>query len=391
MPEQDQVCPFTPGTHRVEEIHAQLRSGSGVREGQLPDGSPVWIVAGYDAVTRLLADRKVSASKDDSTTGFRGQNLPPALDKNLLNIDGEQHRRVRSLAAAAFSGENAGRHRQVVAEEVAALLSVLPREGEVDLVRELCDPLPPRVIGRVLGLPADKLPEFREAARPIFAIDTSKEGEAIQGAMLAMLMLVAGVIEEKRAHPGPDLLSEWIAARDGGDRLSEEELLSLAFATIIGGFENVTALVGWTLDETIRHRSAAARASLNDPESFQSYVRATMGSVAPVNFALRRFPLEDITIGEVTIPKGHTVMPSLRSANSDPSREERPDLLFGYGRHFCIGSQLAEAEVSQTVHQVLARWSTVEPLRPRNDLALRPSWFTYALAELPVQVGGAAY
>lgn len=104
----------------------------------------------------------MSAAKADSTTGFRGQNLPAALEQNLLNIDGTQHRRVRRLAAAAFAVHPHDEH--VVAAAVSELLTAMPVSGTIDLMADLCEPLPPRVIGALLGLSPKQLDQFRAAA-----------------------------------------------------------------------------------------------------------------------------------------------------------------------------------------------------------------------------------
>ncbi|PPJ01246.1 cytochrome P450 [Nocardia cyriacigeorgica] len=378
-------CPFAAGIHAVDELHEDLRTTEpGVHEAELPDGSPVWVVTGWDAVTTLLADPRMSAAKADSTTGFRGQNLPAALEANLLNIDGEQHRRVRKLAAEAFAPAHHASQDQVVRAAVTELVDALPATGDIDLMGGLCEPLPPQVIGTLLGLPADKLDAFRAAARPLFLIDTSTHGAAVQGAMGTMLMLVAGVIDDKRRDPGDDLLSRWLAARDGQDRLSEDELISLAFAVIIGGFENVTSLTSAVLDELVRHRCEEARELLGSPPEFARLVRKVMGAVAPVNYALRRFPLTDIDVDGIRIPRGHTVILSLRSAHLDPARRERHDLVFGHGRHFCIGAALAEMQAVHVARAVLEKYPVLKPVKPREQYRLRPSWLTYALAELSV-------
>ncbi len=74
------LCPFAAGTHAVGRVHDRLRQDTGVHRDELPDGSPVWIIGDYEAVTNLLADHRMSAAKSDSTANFRGQNLPRALD-----------------------------------------------------------------------------------------------------------------------------------------------------------------------------------------------------------------------------------------------------------------------------------------------------------------------
>ncbi|MGF0320732.1 hypothetical protein [Nocardia fluminea] len=344
-------------------------------------------MTGYEAVTQLLADPQMVANKSASTTGFRGQNLPDALEANLLNIDGADHRRVRQLAAQAFAPRHHLAHEEVVAAAVAELIESLPPTGEIDLMGGLCEPLPPRVIGELLGLPREQLAAFRQAARPMFDTDQSKCGEALRDSLTQMLLLVAGVIAEKRRTPGDDLLSQWLQARDGDDRLSEQELISLVFATVIGGFENVTSLTALVIDEVVREHEEHARDVLDDDAAFTALIRTTIGNVAPVNYALRRFPLTDIEVNGVTIPRGHTVFMSLRSAHLDPVSVGRPDLVFGWGRHHCIGAALAQMQVVHATRAVLRRWPHLRTNHPRREYQLRPSWLTYALAELTITAG----
>ncbi|MFE3262407.1 cytochrome P450 [Nocardia sp. NPDC059091] len=361
-----------------------MRQGTGVHEAELPDGSPVWVVTGYDAVIRLLADPVMSASKADSTTGFRGQNLPTGLNENLLNLHGDQHRRVRQLAAAAFAPRHHPAHEKVVAEAVGELVEDLPTLGVVDLMGGLCEPLPPRVIGPLLGLPREQMPAFRAAISPLLRLDGSHVSAAVRESMATVVGLVAGAIADKRADPREDLLSQWIAARDGEDRLSENELMSLAFLTITGGLENVTSMTALVLDELVRHHQSEGRESLDRPADFAALIGRLIDITRPTNFALRRFPLTDIDVNGVRIPRGHTVFLSLRSANLDPARRGRPHVVFGYGRHYCIGAALAEMEAVHLARAVLQRYPRLEVLGPREGYRLRSSWLTYALAELRV-------
>ncbi|GAF43752.1 hypothetical protein RW1_009_01770 [Rhodococcus wratislaviensis NBRC 100605] len=113
---------------------------------------------------------------------------------------------MRRLATTAFAPEHHAAHKRVVGDAAKRLIADLPASGELDLTSGLCEPLPPRVIGTLLGLPQEELDRFQTAVRPMFAIDTSEEGYAIQGALGAMLMLVAGAINDKRKHPGDDML-----------------------------------------------------------------------------------------------------------------------------------------------------------------------------------------
>ncbi|WP_327139235.1 cytochrome P450 [Nocardia sp. NBC_01327] len=353
-----------------------------MHRAELPDGSPVWVVTGYDAVTRLLADPRMSAAKSDSTTGFLGNKLPPALDANLLNMDGEEHRRIRKLAAEAFGPRNHSAQEKMVAAAVSELVTALPADGDIDFMDQLCEPLPARVIGTLLGLPRAQLAAFREASALLLRVDTSPGGEDTRKSMTTLLGLISGVIADKRRAPGDDLLSAWIAARDGQDRLTENELMSLAFITIVGGFENTVSVTAFALDELVRNHQAHAREILDRPAEFAKLIRQLIHEGSPMNYALRRFPTADLEVNGVTIPRGHTVFLSLRSGHLDPAGAGKADLVFGYGRHYCLGAKLAEMQAQHAARAVLQRYSHLSVIGPRTDYQLRPSWLTYALAEL---------
>ncbi|MCU1641415.1 MAG: cytochrome [Nocardia sp.] len=353
-----------------------------MHQAELPDGSPVWVVTGYEAVTRLLADPRMSAAKADSTTGYRGKKLPPALDANLLNMDGEEHRRIRKLAAEAFAPRNHVAHEKMVVEAVSELVTALPANGEIDFMDGLCEPLPARVTGALLGLPREQLGAFRDASSLLLRLDSSPDSEETHKSMTTLLGLLSGVIADKRRAPGDDLLSAWIATRDGEDRLTENELMSLAFITIVGGFENTISVTAFALDELVRNHQAHAREILDRPDEFAKLIRQLIHEGSPMNYSLRRFPTADLEVNGVTIPRGHTVFLSLRSAHLDPAGVGKADLVFGYGRHYCLGAKLAELQAQHAARAVLHRYPHLGVIGPRADYRLRSSWLTYALAEL---------
>ncbi|MVU77688.1 cytochrome P450 [Nocardia sp. ET3-3] len=376
-------CPFTTGIHDVDALHEELRTrGDGVHQAELPDGSPAWVITGYDAVRRLLADPNVSAAKADSTTGYKGNSLPPALDANLLNMDGEHHRRIRKLAAEAFAPPQYPAQEKVILDTVTELVAQLPATGEVDFMDGLCEPLPVRVTGTLLGLSPDQLGDFRAASAPLLRADDSHEPEALRTSMRTLLGLIGNAIAAKRRDPGQDLLSAWIAARDGDDRLTEDELMSLAFITIVGGFENTISLTSAVLDDVVRDHQPQARELLDRPTEFAAFIRTRIRANSPMNYAVRRFPLTDLEINGVQIPRGHTVFASIRSAHLDPAGKTRPALTFGHGRHRCLGATLAELQTIHATRAVLHKYPTLNAPRPRNSYTLRHSWLTHALAEL---------
>jgi len=279
---------------------------------------------------------------------------------------------------------------QQVADE---LLDAVQPAGEADLIASYAVPLPVTVICELLGVPEGERADFRRWTSAMLTPELAGPGgvkEAVGGTLKQLLVLIA----RKRTEPGDDLLSALIAARDAEDRLSEDELFSMAFLIILAGYETSVDLIGNGLLALLRRpeQLAAVRA---DPATLAGVIEELLRFDGPVVTAIRRFPLADLDIGGVTVPAGDTVLLSLPSANRDPARFDRPDLLelaradnphlaFGHGVHYCLGAPLARLEGQLAIGTVLRRFPALALGRPVEELRWRPSYRTRGLRELPV-------
>jgi cytochrome P450 len=196
-----------------------------------------------------------------------------------------------------------------------------------------------------------------------------------------MLGFFTRLLADKRKEPADDLLSDLIAVRDEGgpeggglaendrltegDRLSEDELMSLAFLVLFAGYENTVQLIGNAVLALLRHpdQLTALRA---DPARLPAAVEELARYDGPALLAIRRFPLEDVTIGQVTVPAGETVLLSLSAANRDPrrfpdagtldlGRDAGGHLALGHGIHYCLGAPLARLETEIALTALLER------------------------------------
>lgn len=145
-------------------VYAGLRAAGSVHRVALPDGSPVWLVTHEADVRAGLSDQRLSVNKRHSSTGFSGFSLPPALDRNLLNIDPDDHLRLRRLVAKGFTARHVEVLRDSVGaavdDQVARLAAEIADSGEADLVAGFARPLPLRVIGALLDIPAGDQERF---------------------------------------------------------------------------------------------------------------------------------------------------------------------------------------------------------------------------------------
>ncbi|QIS09494.1 cytochrome P450 [Nocardia arthritidis] len=363
--------------------HETFRGG--VRKAELPGGQEVWVVSGYDEVAGLLADSRLSLDKRNSGGGYTGFGLPAALDRNLLNMDGDTHGRVRRLAAPAFSRRSAESLRSAVNRITASVFEALPDKDSdaVDLMEKLCTPVPALVIAELLGAPSDLYAGMREVANAMMTFDarSKSSGQRLMAAIGWCTTTITELVAAKREQSGDDLLSSWIRARDDEDRLSEDELVSLAFLLLLAGLENAALLTGEliaALLETEDRRTIIADWPNRRAELIERH--------NPLPFAIRRFAVTDLTFGEHTIPKGGTVLLSLFGADSDPARNGRPSLMFGRGPHYCLGAQVTDLIVDAVVPAFCTRYPDARLAIPAADLVYRESWRSHGLAELPVRL-----
>lgn len=375
-----------------EDVARRLHSEpDGVYRAAMTDGTDVWIVSRHEHVKALLADPDLTLSKRNSRGGYQGFGLPPALDANLLNLDGEDHARLRRLVASAFTVRRVEALRENIQDAAHALIDALPADGRADLIAAYAAPLPVAVICELLGVPGDQGAVLRDCTQVLFA--PGKFGPSdLAETMGRIVALLGSVIAAKREQPADDLLSAMIAARDGQDRLSEDELLSLAFLILFAGYENSVHLTSAAVARLLTHPddAAALRAEPNPhTETMNRAVEQFLRSDHPATTAIRRFPVRDVRVGDTVIPAGDTVLLAIDAANHDAAAPDRADgsdshLTFGRGAHYCLGAPLARLEARIAVWTLLNRVPNLAIAVPYADLPWKNDHRQRALTELPV-------
>ncbi|MFF4544390.1 cytochrome P450 [Streptomyces sp. NPDC001435] len=374
------------------DVYARLRDSAPVHRITGPDGTPAWLVTRYEDVRAALGDPRLSLDKAHATAGtYKGFALPPALDANLLNMDPPDHTRIRRLVSRAFTPRRVEHLREPIRRTADRLLDGFGPHGTIDLVAAYAAPLPITVICDLLGIPDEHRLDFRVWTDTLVAPDPARPG-AGREAVVAMLDHLTRLLADKRAEPADDLLSDLIAVRDEGDRLTEDELMSLAFLILFAGYENTVQLIGNAVLALLRHPEQLA-ALRKDPAQLPAAVEEFARYEGPALFGIRRFPTEDVTIGGVTVPAGETVWVSLSAANRDPARFPDPDrldlgrdasghLALGQGIHYCLGAPLARAETEIAVGALLERFPDLA--LADEDIRWRPSLRARGLLALPV-------
>ncbi|WEB39325.1 cytochrome P450 [Streptomyces yunnanensis] len=379
---------------------AALREAGPVHRIAGTDGQPAWLVTRYDDVRSALADPRLSLDKRHATPGnYRGFALPPALDANLLNMDPPDHTRIRRLVVKAFTPRRVEALRAPVRRIADDLLDAMAAKGRAELVADYAGPLPITVICDLLGIPAEHRRDFLAWSDALITPDPSRP-EAMKHAIGAMLEFYTGLIAAKRAEPGDDLLSDLIAVRDDtadgtdADRLSEDELTSLAFLILFAGYENTVQLIGNAVLALLEHPEQLAALRRN-PAELTRAVEEFLRYDGPSALAIRRFPVEDVEIGGVRIPAGESVLLSIASANRDPKRFPDPDrldptrelsghLALGHGIHYCLGAPLARMEAETAIGALISRFPDLRLDVPRDEVRHRRTIRARGLISLPV-------
>ncbi|MEU3711121.1 cytochrome P450 family protein [Streptomyces catenulae] len=375
--------------------YAALRASCPVQ--RVPTGSGgrgSYLVTGFEEAREALADPRLSK---DTAAFFADKEsrrrLHPAVARTMLATDPPEHARLRRLVTGSFTTRAVEELRPFIAGTVDALLDRWSGAGPVDLVAELAVPLPVIVICELLGVPERDRAEVRRWSGELFA---SGAPDTIDAASHSLAEYMTGLIAAKRSRPGNALLDRLISARDGADRLSEEELVSLGVLLLVAGHETTANFLGNAVLALLRHPAELQRLRRHPAEIAPS-LDELLRYDSPVATATFRFTTEAVTLGGTPIPAGEPVLVAIGAANRDPARWPDPDALdldrsaaghlgFGHGIHRCVGAPLALAEADIALRSLLTRFPAIRLAVPAEQLTWRRTRLVRGLAELPVLV-----
>lgn len=328
--------------------------------------------------------------------------MPPRGNTpGFLFLDPPDHTRLRKLAQQAFAPRVVRALEPEIAAMVDSLLDAMADAGSADLISDLAYPLPVAVICRLLGVPVEDESQFSSAAAlvaqaldPIMSITGAPDPEADArleaGAWLREYL--GELVEQRRADPQEDLISALIAAEEGGDQLTADEIVATCNLLLIAGHETTVNLIANAAQEMLRtpaHWSALAA----DPELAGAIVEETLRFDPPVQLVMR-IAGADMRIGDIDIAAGDTMLLLLAAAQRDPAMYDAPDvfrpgrdatrhLSFGLGPHFCLGAPLARLEARVALSKLTARFLRA---RSAGDPAYKPNVTLRGLATLSVDL-----
>ncbi len=383
--------------------YAGLRRSSPIIRARIPTRGTGWVVTRYDDVMRVMRDPRFSNDERNSAKpplfGFGGRWAPRLLrivGNSMVCVDDPAHARLRNLVAKVFTPKSVDQMEGWVKGVVEDMLDEAERNGTVDLIDVFALPLPLKVISEMLGIPEAERMDFHHQVTRLIEVNDKPVRRAIRWlpAMPKLLRFFENLIDLRRREPDDRLITQLINVRNGGDSLSNDELVAMIFLLLFAGHETSVNLIGNGILALMEHPEQFALLR-EQPELMPGAVEELLRFTNPVEYGTMRFALEPVTVADVTIPKGGMVMALISSANRDETafakadtldirRTDNRHLALGFGLHYCLGASLARMEVRVALNGLLRRFPHMRLAVDRDALVWRMSSGLRGLKALPI-------
>jgi cytochrome P450 len=365
-----------------------------------------FIISRYEDVSRAFRDQVFTTANYD-------WQLEPVHGRTILQLSGRDHSVRRALVAPAFRGsELQEKFLPVIERNARELIDGFRGAGSADLVADFATHFPINVIVDMLGLDKADHARFHGWYTSIIAFlgNLSQDPEVTASGLRTQQEFAAymiPIIQDRRAHPGDDLLSALCSAEVDGTRMSDEDIKAFCSLLLAAGGETTDKAVASMFANLLQHPDQL-KAVREDRSLIASALAETLRFSPPVHMIMRQ-PAEDVTVTGGTIPAGSTVTCLIGAANRDGGRYADADsfnifrsdldsanafsaaashLAFALGRHFCVGALLAKSEVEVGASMLL---DAMPDVRLRSGFQpAEQGVFTRGPASLPVEFTPAA-
>lgn len=306
---------------------------------------------------------------------------------SMLLADEPDHRRLRMLVNDMFTPGAVRNWHDRIVEVIDARLDAITG-AEFDLVGEYAGPIPTVVIAEMMGIPPEQHAQFKAWSDTAVTVGfnpapTEEETRAGEAARAALNDFFAQQIELRKREPGPDLISQMLAAQVEGEQLTDEEIIAQCDLLLIAGNVTTTDMIGNGIKALLDHPEQLAKLREN-PELIEVTVEEILRYDSPV-INSGRISHIDIEIGGCPIEKGEALGVSLGAANRDPEVYDNPNAFeierehvahqsFGGGRHHCLGASLARLEGQEAILRLVQRFPNLRFSDRGFDYAAIPAF-----------------
>lgn len=351
--------------------YRQLRDVAPVHRSDL---GAVWFLTRWADCNAVLRDPRLGKGDlNDDRRALFNPGLPPrqqtVMGNSMLFVNPPDHTRLRGLVSRGFTPRRMQDLEAHVGHMADVIVDRMAVEGDVDVMDALAFRLPVQVIGELVGVPPSDRDQFRTLVRAsAAALEPGVTAEQVEDAEHAMAIMddyFRSLIERRRADLEHDLVSALIAARDGEDRLSEDEMVATLILLFAAGFETTTNLIGNGLVALSQHPTQKQRL-IDQPDLIKTAVEEMLRYESS-NQLGNRMTTEPVELGGIAMPAGTPVTLCIGAANRDPAQFADPEtfdiartpnrhLAFASGAHQCAGMALARLEGAIAVSRFLKRF-----------------------------------
>ncbi|WP_330184873.1 cytochrome P450 [Nocardia sp. NBC_01503] len=387
-------CPFSP-----PQAVRDLAAAAPVSKVQIWDGQEAWLVTDYTEARALFGDARVSV--DGALPGFPHLNegmkaLAAMAPRTMFNTDGEEHARYRRMLTKPFMIKRLDALKPVIQKYIDEHIDLMLDGGNsADLVQALALPVPSLAICELLGVPYEDHAFFQRSSAVGFSGDTSAEEH--QEVTIGLLQYLMKLLDAKAESPAEDMLSDMAELIRAGELQPWEGALE-AVGMLVAGHETTANMIPLSVMALLeRPDQLALIRDTEDPKVLGNAVDELIRYMSIVQTGQRRIALEDIEIGDLTVRAGEGLILDIPSANWSAETFENPEVLdlerpnaylhlgFGFGRHQCIGLQLARLELGLVLQTIFRRLPELRLAVPAEQVEFKLDSLVHGVRALPVE------
>ena len=350
------------------------------------DATGIWGIASYQHVMEVSKDWEAFCSGKGSR--------PDSSVPSMINFDPPEHNLRRHIVSSGFTPRRVAEHEPFLRRKVNDLIDAVAERGECDFVRDIATPLPMYMIGALMGLPeADH--EMLLHWSDLFATGGDEVAEEVVPAVKDYADYIMKVIDARRGSESEDLVSLVVNTEVDGEKLSDTDLIFETMLVLVGGDETTRHVISGGLEALLRNPEQLASLR-DDPSRMKGAIEEMLRWVTPIQ-NMNRTATRDTQLAGQSIKEGDRMLLLYPSANRDESVFENPDafkidrwpndhLAFGgYGRHHCLGAQLARLELRVLFEELLERLDDISIADPDLLVPRRRGNFVLGFESLPIR------